>query len=164
MTKQTEQVERKKVSILIGDDELINPQTRAIFNSDYSTELAERNPKYEFNWKIETEAEEVIREARTGRYDVVVTDLNYTNQGEEGYQIIDELQEIRDKSKLILCTSSDEPNIRAKVEGKVDFYSCPSHVNGDYFGRHKWGNLVNILDENIQTLKEKTIELKGDRE
>ncbi|MCX6748237.1 MAG: response regulator [Candidatus Pacearchaeota archaeon] len=84
--------------ILMGDD---NEEFLARFSR------ALKRPEIEVDTAITPE--EVITKARQARYDKIVTDLDYTDGGAEGYKV---LQEIRNLVPVrILYTA------RAEVEG-----------------------------------------------
>jgi len=138
MTNET-QKPIKQLEILFGDDQFADASTRYFFQKDYAPMLQERVPSIQFNWKYETSHEETIREAQTGKYEVVVTDLNYTNGKEEGYEVVEKACRVQPKPLVILCTASNSPELRTKA------------VDADYIATsnercfHKFDGLVEVL-------------------
>lgn len=129
----------KKLEILIGDDAFLEVFTIMTFNDAYIPRLKEGLKEYEISVKIETNPEKVIQEA--SKYDVVVTDLDYTGdaRGRQGYEVVDAVAKLSPKPLLILCTSSDNyAEIKEKTEGKIDYHAGPN-------GLHKFDDLVDIL-------------------
>jgi hypothetical protein len=143
MTKQT-------LNILIGDDEFKDFLTERIFKQNYVSQLKEQTPGYEFNWRYETDSQSVIRQATTGTYDIIVTDLDYSGggRGKEGYEVIDMISKMNPRPILILCTSCDnEREIEEKTRGKIDF-----RAGGTGKG-HKFSDLVEILSKHLNKTK-----------
>lgn len=77
--------------ILVGDD---------------SIEFAKKSFPYIPNAEIEfvSTPEEVIRKGKTGQYNIIVTDLNYTPEGQEGFKVLEELKGLG--ARLILWTGN----------------------------------------------------------
>jgi len=144
----------KKINILIGDDNFIEAFTYQIFSNEYIPKLQNQVPSYTFNWKLEIKPETVIRNAQTGKYDIVITDLDYCGYGtgKEGYEVVDKISEMPSRPLLILCTSSNNiQEINERTKGKIDFRAggCP--------GRHKFDDLINFLIEYYSD-KQKTMQ------
>lgn len=140
----------KNLNILIGDDEFKDFLTEMIFKQDYIPRLQNQSGTYHFNWQCETDSQTVINEAQTGRYEVVVTDLDYTGggKGKEGYDVVDAVSRMNPKPLLILCSSCDNvKEIKEKTEGKIDFRA------GGTGGRHKFGDLIEILAKHFNEQK-----------
>lgn len=68
--------------VLIGDD-----------NQTIRAELLESLVRKNFAVDLASTPEEMIQKAKSGDYFAVVTDLEYTPQGREGYAVLDELKE-----------------------------------------------------------------------
>lgn len=96
--------------ILVGDD---NPQVRESLARD----LKLRNLEVD----LVSNPQEVVAKARTGNYDVVVSDLQYTPEGREGYDVLRELQNIRAKKVLYTAQSGFESESEA-LELGVDYF------------------------------------------
>ena len=132
----------KIVNILIGDDEFQDFITEMFFKNDYLPKLQIQTPGYQFNVTYETEARAVIDQVRTGKYDIVVTDLDYSGggSGKEGYEVIDVVAKLNPRPFTILCSSCDRhKEIEEKTKGKID-----ARAGGSGKG-HKFGDLVEIL-------------------
>ncbi|MBT3985544.1 hypothetical protein HOD38_06185 [archaeon] len=86
--------------ILVGDDNLIH---------------ARRNFPYIPNAEIDfvDNPDEVIARARD--YDLVITDLNYTPGGEEGYRVLDELQDLEVR-KILWTGNAYETGVKERAE------------------------------------------------
>jgi len=143
MTKQT-------LNILIGDDEFKDFLTERIFKQNYVRQLQDQTPGYELNWRYETDSQSVIREAITGTYEIVVTDLDYSGggRGKEGYEVIDMISRMNPRPLLILCTSCDnDKEIEERTGGKIDF-----RAGGARKG-HKFSDLVEILSKHLNKTK-----------
>lgn len=138
---------KKNIEVLFGDDQFAEVQTRCIFKSDYANELNKQFNEVQFNWTYQTDHQETIREAQTGKYDVVVSDLNYTNNGEQGYEVIEQVSRLNPKPLLILCTASKSPEISSKA-GRADFIAT---AGGKCF--HKFDALIKILGEHYSSLE-----------
>jgi hypothetical protein len=132
----------KTLEIIFGDDMFLDSFTSRIFESDYAPMLQDKVKDYKICWKLVTKHDELIKEAKTGLYDVVVTDLDYAGggSGKEGYAVIDEVSMLSPKPLLILCTSSDNfQEIARMTQGKIDY-----HAGGKGKG-HKFDELVEVL-------------------
>jgi|SRR3989344_329986 len=148
----------KQLEVLVGDDELASPISWIEIRRCYFKLLQERLASYcEVKIKEASKPEQVIREAQTGKYDIIVTDLDYQTEGRvgtEGYKVLDAIADMTFAKKplVILCTSSDsqQETIRRKLkEGKMDLYIGSRGMN------HKFANLVNYLVERFggETIK-----------
>lgn len=136
----------KTLNILIGDDEFKDCFTQTIFRQDYVARLQKQVSDYQFNWTYKTDSREVTCEAKTGKYNVVITDLDYTGggKGKEGYGVIEEVCKINPKPLLILCSSCDRhEEVKEKTYGKIDF-----RAGGNGKG-HKFDHLVEILTKHF---------------
>jgi len=142
MTNETQT--KKTLEILFGDDQFGDASTRYCFKNDYQSALKERVPSVQFNWTLTEGYEETIREVQTGKYNVVVSDLNYTNRGEEGYDVIAKASNVQPKPLVILCTASDSKDLRAKAVG-TDYIAT---ANEKYF--HKFDGLIEILAKHFK--------------
>ena len=100
----------RRMRILVGDD---NPQVRESLARD----LKLRNLEVD----LVSNPQEVVAKARTGNYDVVVSDLQYTPEGREGYDVLRELQNIRAKKVLYTAQSGFESESEA-LELGVDYF------------------------------------------
>ncbi len=88
----------KPKKILIGDD-----------NTEFLTSFSRALRRLEIEVDTATTPDEVTAKAQKTRYDKIVTDLDYTDGGAEGYQV---LQEIKNLAPIrVLYTA------RAGVEG-----------------------------------------------
>lgn len=154
-TNQTSQRENAKpLEILIGDDMFAFPMDALTVRQAYLKPLQKRLAS-EYALHIEEAAtpEQMIREAQTGRYDVIVTDLDYQTEskvGTEGYQVLDAIASMNLPKKpfVILCTSSDseQENIQRKLkEGRMNAYL------GSKGTAHKFGNLLTYLFSRYST-------------
>jgi len=86
MTNTNEkQVERKR--ILIGDDKQKERTSLARALGNYNLTFAEA-------------PDEVINKARQSRYDLIITDLEYTEGGKEGFQVLREIKDLSEKRIL----------------------------------------------------------------
>jgi len=137
----------KNLSILLGDDEM-GPATQSVFEQEFTPRLQRALPNYQINWHYEMLPQRVIDEARTGRYDLVVTDLDYSDFGDrshkDGYRIIDAVCTMNPKPLLILCTSTkDNPEMEQRTKGKINF-----KVGGG--NNHKFSDLIDKLIEHFQ--------------
>ncbi len=136
--------EKKTLEILIGDDEFMDITTEMIFKSDYVPMLRQKLPNYDVKVTCVTAPKRVIEEASTGRYDVVVTDLDYTGggRGREGYDVVDAVTAMTPRPVLMLCTSSDRfEEIRQRTAGKIDYHA------GCTGKGHKFGDMMEKLAE-----------------
>lgn len=133
----------KNLAILIGDDMFAMPVEEMTVRSQYITPFLERNPSV----RIETlsRPQRVIDEAKTGKYGIVVTDLNYSGDGSgtQGYDVIDALNQLNPKPRIVLCTSTDKPEVKERVRGKIDFFA------GSQEG-HKFTTLFKYLSEIVK--------------
>jgi DNA-binding response OmpR family regulator len=69
--------------VLIGDDE-----------EEVRTALARELELMQFEVDLARNPQEVIAKARTNIYSAVVTDLEYTVDGREGYQVLKEIKDV----------------------------------------------------------------------
>ncbi|MDP2750005.1 MAG: hypothetical protein Q8O89_04185 [Nanoarchaeota archaeon] len=129
----------KKLEILIGDDGFLEPVTMIIFKEDYAQKLKRELSGYEINIAYETNPQRVIEKG--SRYDVIVTDLDYTGDGtgKQGYDVIDAISKLNPRPLIILCTSSDNhEEIQEKTQGKIDYLAGTGQG-------HKFGDLIDVL-------------------
>jgi hypothetical protein len=141
----------KNLNILVGDDEMGFPSNQSTFEQFIAPKFQRAVPDYKVNWNYESRPQRTIEEARTGRYDVVVTDLDYSDCGngshKEGYDVIDAVCTMNPKPLLVLCTSSeDSPEMEQRTKGKIEIRAG----GGD---NHKLVDLVDKLTEHFQGLK-----------
>ena len=132
----------RNIEVLFGDDQFADVQTRCIFKNDYISELNKQVPGIQFNWNCQTDHLETIREAETRKYHVVVTDLQYTTNGHEGYEVVDAVSRLIPKPLLILCTNSE---VEQRADQKIDFIARPG---GKCF--HKFDALIKVLADQYQ--------------
>ena len=140
--KMEQQQNKEDLEILIGDDAFKDISTEIIFNSTYKPCLQEAHPEYNFNWTLETDHQKVIEEAKTGKYDVVITDLDYSGggTGKEGYEVVDAINTMNPRPYLVLCTSCDnQKEIKEETDGKID------GKTGSQGGGHKFDDLMTLL-------------------
>ncbi len=109
------------IDILIGDDLFAWPAACGAIE----TTLAQIQGKlagHKISYTTESVPSAVIKEAATGKYNVVVTDLDYEfdMSRKEGYGVVDAVAAMTPKPLLILCTSSDRVD-RSRLEGKIDY-------------------------------------------
>ncbi len=137
MTKET-------LDILIGDDLFAMPmQARSIKRS------LEPLKEYGMNLTYASTPQEIIREAKKGTYNAIITDLDYGTTGRvgtEGFEILEEIAKIplNPKPYIILCTSQDThiETIQQKIaEEKLDVLIGPGSFNKfttlrDYLTQH----------------------------
>jgi len=140
----------KNLSILLGDDELF-ASTISFFEQNQAKRIQDELPDYRLNWEYQMKPERVIEKARTGKYDVVITDLDYGDCGDgshkDGYQIIDEVSKLNPKPLLILCTSKkQDEEMTQRTNEKVDFIAGMEKT-------HKWNTLADVLIKHFQNLK-----------
>jgi hypothetical protein len=136
--------EKKSLDILIGDDAFLDFFTRQVFQDHYVPRLKSRLKSYDIKIAYETKPERVIVEA--SKFDVVVTDLDYTGDGaaKQGYDVIDAVCRLNPKPLLILCTSCDRlEEISEMTRGKIDYHAGIGHG-------HKFDRLVDILTTHYQ--------------
>jgi hypothetical protein len=127
----------KNIEILFGDDQFADIQTKCIFEGDYTRRLKDQFPDLRFNWNCQEDYQATIDEAKTGRYDVVVTDLQYTTNGCEGYDVVKAVSKVIPKPIIILCTNS---KVESWTERGIDFVAKPE--KGFY---HKFDALIKVL-------------------
>lgn len=138
----------KPLEMLIGDDMFASPLDAMEIKRGYLKPLHERlAPTYNLNITDASSPRQMIREAQTGKYNIIVTDLNYQTEGRvgtEGYEVLDaiSIMSLPKKPFVILCTSADnqQMNIQRKLaERKMDI------CIGSEGGNHKFANLVEYL-------------------
>jgi len=135
---------KEKLEILLGDDAFYDSSTKNIFKEAYLSKLNENLINYEINFTLETEPKKVIENAH--KYQIVVTDLDYTGDGcgKQGYEIIEHVSNLNPKPLLILCTSSDNIiEINKMVRTKIDYHA------GTGKG-HKFEDLIEILTKHLK--------------
>lgn len=87
--------------ILVGDDHI-----------DYAKENFPHIPGFEAQFR--DKPEEVVSEAKKGVFSIIVTDLDYTPNGAEGYNILESIKSV--KSRKILWTGrANEPEVRQRA-------------------------------------------------
>lgn len=139
----------EKLEILIGDDMFAEPMPMRIIENSYIPNLKETFPEYSLEVKMVESPNEVIEEAKTGKYDVVVTDLDYSGVTDwdfsgratrkEGFDVINAVSQLKPRPLIILCTSSDSyDEIQRRTEGKIDYHAGKGASN-------KFEDLTNIL-------------------
>ncbi|MBN2053048.1 hypothetical protein JW756_06090 [Candidatus Woesearchaeota archaeon] len=134
-----EKDEKKTLEILIGDDLFDNPSSLYLFERVYGLKLKEGLREYDVRLTLETMPARMIAEA--AKYDVVVTDLDYTGDGsgKQGYEVIDSVCKLNPRPLLILCTScDDQKEISERTQGKID-YHAGTGVD------HKFNQLIDFL-------------------
>jgi len=81
-------------------------------------------PKYKID--IALNPEEVIEKAEQKKYDLVITDLRYSEGGKEGFDVI---KAVKDKVKYVILCSADAKNTQiqktAKTAGAYDILQKP---------------------------------------
>ncbi len=87
--------------ILVGDDQVDFAKKNFPFIPDAEIEFV-NNPNL------------LIEKAKTGQYSIVVTDLNYTENGEEGFNVLKELQNISGR-KILWTGNAYDPNVKEKA-------------------------------------------------
>lgn len=140
----------KNLNILLGDDELF-ASTVSFFEQNQARTMQDALQDYKLSWEYQMKPERVISEAQTGKYDVVVTDLDYGECGDgshkDGYKIIDEVSKMSPKPQIVLCTSKKQDEEMAqRTRGKVDL------IAGMGKG-HKWDTLADVLIKHFQDMK-----------
>ena len=95
----------KLENILLGDDRL-----------DFAKEAMPYIPGAEVTY-VST-PEEIVAEAKTGKYDLIITDLQYTPNGSEGFSVLEQLQDL-DTRKILWTAAAgmDEVKTKAKEYG-----------------------------------------------
>ena len=83
------------MKILIGDNK-----------QEEREKLARALNKYELT--LAKTPEEVVERARQTRYDAVVTDLEYSENGREGYEVLRQIQDLTDNRILYTGTKGFE--------------------------------------------------------
>lgn len=81
--------------ILVGDDQI---------------DFARKNFPFIPNVEVEfvANSDELIRKAQSGEYSTIVTDLNYTEHGEEGYRVLEALKDVSSRKVLWTGNAYDE--------------------------------------------------------
>jgi len=95
-------METKK--ILIGDD---NTEFLASFSR------ALRRPGIEVD--TATTPEGVVAKAKQTRYDKIVTDLDYTDEGGEGYRVLQEIRELAEV-RILYTAKAEVEGVREEAE------------------------------------------------
>src|SRR3989344_2146352 len=140
---------KDQLRILIGDDSFAkeNEKAKDAVDSMFCSmaETAQHNKAFPIRTELESgmyigrnvvpyaaeiqikavpSVEELIREAEEGRYDLVVTDLEYGKFGGErgGVKVIDKLQ---GNHTLALCTSSQDCQLLADLGNRVQILAAP---------------------------------------
>jgi len=106
--------------ILIGDDAFLDKNRKDNINIILRKILNKENLRY--NIEYVSDPYELIIKAKEGNYDIVVTDNNYNNEI-DGVYVLDELQNIREKTYLGICTADSDKKLLRKIEGKADIYA-----------------------------------------
>lgn len=120
--------QRQTLEILVGDDLFGIPSDSSMIKNNYLEPMKEKISGYSVYITYAENPREVVQEALTGKYDVIVTDLDYATTGRvgtEGFEVINEIAKTQlvKKPFVILCTSSDNQNeaIQRQVnEKKID--------------------------------------------
>jgi len=81
--------------ILVGDDQIDFARENFPFIPDAEVEFV-------------TNPDELVRKAQSGEYSMIVTDLNYTEHGEEGYAVLEALKDISSRKVLWTGNAYDE--------------------------------------------------------
>ena len=92
----------KLEKILLGDD-----------NLEFAREAMPYIPGAEITFV--SSPEELVTEARTGNYTTIITDLQYTPQGTEGYKILEELEDL-DARKILWTGVADQEEVKEKAK------------------------------------------------
>ena len=129
MTKPT-------LEILIGDDLFADPMASRSLKRSLEP-LRQAIEGYEVNITYANTPEEVLHEARTQKYQAIVTDLDYGTTGRvgtEGFDILDQLAtySFNPRPLILLCTSQDahKEAIQQKIkEGKLNAVVGPGSFN-----------------------------------
>lgn len=140
MKQENDQTRKQTLNILIGDDLIGHPVTSQ-YITPYFTRIEEELTGYDVQITLQERPEKVIEEALTGKYDVVVTDLDYGMFGtkESGYDIVDAIAGMEKRPLVIMNTSCDNTGtIKERTVGKVDHYSGENHID-------KFEGLVDVL-------------------
>ena len=123
------------MKILIGDDKQEEREKLARALSGYDLTLAET-------------PEEVVNKARQIKYDAVVTDLEYTEGGQEGYEVLRQIQDLTENRILYTGARGFELVIEGTLAGATEVVE----------GKNS-SELLRILSE--LDSKRENIELKG---
>ncbi|MEI7719065.1 MAG: hypothetical protein WCI72_04310 [archaeon] len=135
MTNETQT--KKTLEVLFGDDQFADISTEMIFKGDYVSQLAKKLPNLSINWNCQENYLSTIKEVQTGKYDVVVTDLQYTTNGKEGFEVVDTACNLSPRPLIVLCTNARETQ---QAEGKADYIAKP---HDKCF--HKFDSLIEVL-------------------
>jgi hypothetical protein len=111
---------KKLEKILLGDDHL-----------DFAKKAMPYIPGAEVTYL--DDHEEVIAEAKTGDYDLVITDLQYTPNGTEGFTVLEELQDL-DVRKILWTAAASQPYVKEKA----------NELNVELLDKNELGTLVGM--------------------
>jgi len=136
---------KKTIEVLFGDDQL-DVLTLNVFKNGHLLNLTNQVPNIAFNWTYKLDHTKTIEEARTGKYDVVVTDMQYTPNGKQGLEVIDIVSKLSPKPLLILCSNCDLKEEGISLDNSAVDYVAG--VGGNFF--HKFDSLIHILTEHFK--------------
>ena len=96
----------KTINVLVGDDEIgvEGSLQRRSFVRNYEG-LA--------NFEYATTPKEFIRQASTKKYDCIITDLNYTHNNQEGFEV---LRQVKGMAPIIILHTSDETAMENELD------------------------------------------------
>lgn len=146
MTNNQQRIEREGgLTVLVGDDQI--GVTESMHQKAFLRGYAEMPGKvrYEFT----ADAEEFIRLARTGKYDALVTDLNWSEEDSEreyktGFRI---LEAVKGLAPVILLHTSDDTSIALGI--RYGATRCiPKNKGRDYF----WKALNGLQEDDTQKM------------
>ena len=108
--------------ILVGDDQI--EYTKKVFPT---MPPGAAYPDFVDNY------EAVIEKARNGDYNLIVTDLNYTENGQEGYKVLEALVDLPVR-KILWTGNADDPGVRERAQA----------LGAEVLGKDEIGTLVGI--------------------
>lgn len=104
--------------ILVGDDQI-----------DFAKENFPNIPNTEVEF-VDNPLE-LIKKAKTGQYSVIITDLNYTLNGEEGFKVLKELQTTNAR-KILWTGNAYDKEVKQKAQS----------LDAEVLDKHELGTLV----------------------
>jgi hypothetical protein len=84
-----------------------------------------------------SDPDEVIAKAKTGDYAIIVTDLNYTENGQEGYQVLEALEGVNVR-KILWTGNANDEGVRKKAQG----------LGAEVLNKDEIGTLVGMAKNN----------------
>jgi len=108
------------IKILVGDDDL-----------EFARQSMPNIPNAEIEF-VET-ADAAIRRAASDEFDIVITDLNYTPSGEEGFEVLKSLKGVMAR-RILWTGAGQDPAVRAKA----------AEFGAEVLAKNELGSLVGL--------------------